>query len=478
MAVPRSCRWWTIATFFAGLSQATTAAGVDTGPVRLLNPAVAPQVVWSHAASACSNTDYSDVPVRPFYGHARGQPGRTLYWFASNSTGYLATIGVPPADGTDILAKMVRVIDTNGQCATWITSGPYTEAPITPANGVPQSYNTGQWMVAPFTPDGRRVFALVHNEFHGELTAPPHAPSIYCTITQATPLPGNACGYWNIVEAVSFNGGRTFAMETAQPPGSGNAPAIALPYPYLLPTENGGVNRPQAGMTAQSNIIQWGRYYYVLVQQLPSAAPAQQPPGQLIGADGVCIYRTADLADRTAWRGWDGSDYTVPVIGAYPANLVDPARYTCTPALSRIYRFSWSYNTVLRQFIVLGLDTNFGGNGTEAFVYTTGRFDERGQFYQTGGEHFLRAINWIDRWSASTTLEGEAYPSLLDPTSPDIEAEAIPNRTPGDLNFQYSGAHPYLYFTLLHPIGSPPNHTNRDVVRQPLIVTPQAASTP
>jgi hypothetical protein len=172
MAIPRSCRWWTIATFFAGLCQATTAAGADTGPVRLLDPAVAPDVVWSHAASACSNTDYSDVPVRPFYGHARGQPGRTLYWFASNSTGYLATIGVPPADGADILAKMVRVIDTNRQCATWITSGPYTEAPITPANGVPQSYNTGQWMVAPFTPDGRRVFALVHNEFHGELTAP------------------------------------------------------------------------------------------------------------------------------------------------------------------------------------------------------------------------------------------------------------------------------------------------------------------
>jgi hypothetical protein len=218
MAIPRSCRWWTIATFFAGLCQATTAAGADTGPVRLLDPAVAPDVVWSHAASACSNTDYSDVPVRPFYGHARGQPGRTLYWFASNSTGYLATIGVPPADGADILAKMVRVIDTNRQCATWITSGPYTEAPITPANGVPQSYNTGQWMVAPFTPDGRRVFALVHNEFHGELTAPPNAPSIYCTITQATPLPGNACGYWNIVEAVSFNGGRTFAKEAAQPP--------------------------------------------------------------------------------------------------------------------------------------------------------------------------------------------------------------------------------------------------------------------
>src|SRR5580693_7226243 len=109
MAIPRSCRWWTIATFFAGLCQATTAAGADTGPVRLLDPAVAPDVVWSHAASACSNTDYSDVPVRPFYGHARGQPGRTLYWFASNSTGYLATIGVPPADGADILAKMVRV---------------------------------------------------------------------------------------------------------------------------------------------------------------------------------------------------------------------------------------------------------------------------------------------------------------------------------------------------------------------------------
>ena len=58
----------------------------------------------------------------------------------------------------------------------------------------------------------------------------------------------------------------------------------------------------------------------------------------------------------------------------------------------------------------------------------------------------------------------------LDPSSPEIVAYGAPNRTPGDLNFQYSGAHPYLYFTLLHPWENAPHRTDRDVVRQALTV--------
>jgi len=71
-------------------------------------------------------------------------------------------------------------------------------------------------------------------------------------------------------------------------------------------------------------------------------------------------------------------------------------------------------------------------------------------------------------------VTGEAYPSLLDPASPEIVACPIANGTPCDLNFQYSGAHPYLYFTLLHPWQNAPHRTNRDVVRQALTVRPVA----
>jgi len=443
----------------------------QTGPVQISDPEAVPENVWSHDRSACSDTDYSDVPVRPFYGRRADGAGWTLYWFASNATGYLATEGVEPVPGSDILAGMARIRAADGTCVAWLKAGPYSEPPARPANGVPDSYNTDLWMVAPFTPDGRRVFALLHNEFHGELTAPPGKPSIYCTITQATPLPGQACGYWNIVGAGSRDGGATFKMRKKRPGGDYNAPEIALPLPYRLPANNGGVNPAQSGMVAQSNIIQWGTHYYVLVQQKPLAAPAAVPGApQAIGANGTCLYRTDDLGEVHAWRGWDGHAFTVPVVAQYPAGLADPGHFTCTPVLNGMYRFSWSYNTVLRNFIVLGVDTDFGGTATEAFVYTILHLDPDGHPAQVSGERFLRAIAWFDRWSADPTVTGEAYPSLLDPTSPEIVAYGAPNRTPGDLNFQYSGAHPYLYFTLLHPWENAPHRTDRDVVRQALTV--------
>ena len=64
---------------------------------------------------------------------------------------------------------------------------------------------------------------------------------------------------------------------------------------------------------------------------------------------------------------------------------------------------------------------------------------------------------------------GAAYPSLLDPTSPTLR--------PGggtDLNFQYSGAQPYLYYTRLNEFQR--RGSDRDVVRWKLSVAPSTES--
>jgi hypothetical protein len=458
--------------------------------VRILHPGAAPEVVWSHATQACDATDYSDVPARPFLGDG----GRRVFWLASAAPAYFATVGAPAKPGQDILARMQRVRGPGGNCVTWITPAPY-DSPL----GIPQSYDTGLWMQSVFTPDGNKVFALVHNEFHGELTAPPGQPSKYCTITQAFFLANNACSYWNMVGAASKDGGHHFSLYKIGGLGADadyNAPILASPHPYLLPADNGGKNPGLSGLVTVSNIIRWDRYYYVLVQQVPSAVPAQQPPdGQAIGRDGTCIYRTDRLFDRTSWLGWNGTEYAVPTITRYPSNITDPAQYTCTPVLNGIYRFSWSYNSGLGQFIVLGIDTKYGPNQIEAFVYTTVRLAPGGRLIETSGEHLLREINWLDRWSANPSLTGEAYPSLLDPRSPDIARRvhrpmseiamhALPPEEdnslwhrdgdgPADFSFEYSGVHPYVYFTLLHPIGPSNDHNNRDVVRQELEVGPR-----
>src|SRR5262249_14393395 len=62
----------------------------------------------------------------------------------------------------------------------------------------------------------------------------------------------------------------------------------------------------------------------------------------------------------------------------------------------------------------------------------------------------------------------QAYPSLLDPTSPQL--------LPGDLNFQITGNQPYLYFTQMNPAGpgtDNPQGLDRDLVRMAVQVFPR-----
>ena len=89
-----------------------------------------------------------------------------------------------------------------------------------------------------------------------------------------------------------------------------------------------------------------------------------------------------------------------------------------------------------------------------------------GRFTVVTAPTCLVRINWFTRWGRSWPSNiGAAYPSLLDPTSPTLR--------PGggtDLNFQYSGAQPYLYYTRLNEHQRRGN--DRDVVRWKLSVAP------
>ena len=75
--------------------------------------------------------------------------------------------------------------------------------------------------------------------------------------------------------------------------------------------------------------------------------------------------------------------------------------------------------------------------------------------------------------NAKSSLTRQAYPSLLDPTSPQL--------LPGDLNFQTTGELPYLYFTQMNPVGPDhpdnPNGWNRDLVRMAVQVFPSGELT-
>ncbi|CEG56980.1 hypothetical protein [Legionella fallonii] len=413
------------------------------GPMTLLNGIE--ETVFNYLTDSCpvvTGGDYADVPVRPFIGANNG-----VLWFASNSQGYFKTDGVSVSQGAaDILALMTRARDSNGQCITWVVSpGQGNVNPI-------DAYNNELWMTVPYTPDGQNVYSLIHNEYH--------------------PLPVNVNNeYGNIVAAKSSDGGNTFQL--IQSSANYNMPVIVSPYPYQNTADNNNMTGV-AGMFAQSNIIKWGNYYYILVNQDLSILNANAPPG------GVCIYRTNNIADPRSWLGFDGLQYSVPLVPRYPSPpFANPEQYLCHEILPVFYRFSWSYNVKLNKFIIIGIDTNYlqaDGSRVEAFIYTladldpiTGILTPATNTGNTYKEYFIRQITWLDQWSTLRTVLGQSYPSLLDPTSQQISNNYGPRLVTDDHSFQYSNSSPYIYYTLLFPQNENLGR-NRNVVRQALKV--------
>ena len=194
---------------------------------------------------------------------------------------------------------------------------------------------------------------------------------------------------------------------------------------------------------------------------------------------GVCIYRTNNIADPRSWLGFNGISYSVPLVSSYPTAYEQ--NYNCYPVLPAYYRFSWSYNVVLDKFIIIGLDTNYQQMTpqVEAIVYTLANLDpitgilspatNTGPDSTDYKEFFLREITWIDVWQTSGNVIGQGYPSVLDPTSPEISNRSRFGLIPNDRNFQYSAHHPYLYYTKLYP-QTINKGQNRDVVREALHV--------
>jgi FG-GAP-like repeat len=456
--------------------------GVTSGAIAVAAPATAqhlagsimvsgtPQTVWSWSDSTMcgGGNDFPDVPARPFL------VGNNVLWFASNS-GVYASVGT---GGQDILATLQRGLSPGSppSCVKWVTTTPRQASPPYYPGSVPSNYNTVLWMAAPFN-DGTIVHALIHNEFHGDWTG----SSTWCPIqTQTLYLP---CSYWNIVTANSGDGAMTFQLNQAS--AGVNVPAIALANPYVVPPANAPTTAGPQGMTAQSNILQSGDYYYALALQLQ--APGAAEPS----LNSTCIWRAPVSTGSLVWTGWDGSAWTIAAPAGYPTTSHSTSPPLCKPVLPAFFRFSWSFNRFAggSGLVVTGLDTlanlknkNVSTQGCpyapgasastadEAFVYIVASqlpvdppFTKLTiGFLQENTELCLLQINSMN---ASSSLTRQAYPSLLDPTSPQL--------LPGDLNFQATGQLPYLYFTQMNPVGpANPYGRNRDLVRMGVRVIP------
>lgn len=284
-------------------------------------------------------------------------------------------------------------------------------------DGAPAAFNQREWVASLYTDDGRRIAALVHEEYHG--TQPG-------TCVQNEPT---SCWYNAVTFARSDNGGLSFQ----QPPPGQLVAASAYRYrPGDAPT----------GIFSPSNIVRArdGYYYALVVSRAPS------------DAIGSCLIRTDDPFEPSSWRAWDGSGFGIRFADPYRAtpDAARPCVPVATPEIGTMNE-SLTYNTYLDRYLLVGLVASRPGPSGKPVP---------GVYFSLSSDliHWSRRRLIMEATSVQTFRYGGpdpiAHPSLIDPRSD--------SRT-----FATTGRRPYLYYTRFNYEGCQ-RTMNRDLVRRPI----------
>lgn len=282
----------------------------------------------------------------------------------------------------------------------------------------PAAFSYHQWIASPYTTDGQTIYALVHDEYYGSY---PDGGSCQWT-----------CWYNAITLAVSTDGGASY-HPAATPPANlvASSPrqyeAGAGPYGFFNP----------------SNIIRGpDGYYYAYLHEFWYRHPSTD--------QGVCLIRTPDLADASAWRAWDGTGFSVAFVNPY----LHPAEALAAPTCRLIpqeplglINDSITFNTYLRRYVMVGTTwVVVDGLNTWSIAYS----------FSDDLVHWSARRQLVDIGDSRHVL----YASLIDPNSPSRD-------------FETTGQFAYLYTTRFNQSG---NYLDRDLIRIPVEFFPTAAA--
>lgn len=295
----------------------------------------------------------------------------------------------------------------------------------------PSLFNDSEWLAAPYTEDGQIIYALVHDEYEG------HMHPGQCDKNYWYP----PCWYGNLTLAVSTDGGQTY-HHIAPPPANRFA---GLPYRY----ESGA---GPYGIFAPSNIIKGQDGYYYNLGQVQYYGNLDQ---------GVCLMRTDNLSDPTAWRYWNGSAFKGRFLDPYKEDISNPKDYVCPPLewdnIGASLVESLTYNTYLDRYVLVGISADWLDNR-----------EVWGFYYSFSND----LIHWTHRkllleitlpWTAKNNTDVMyLYPSLLDPQS-------------DSRNFETTGKTAYLYYTRQN-FGQ--GSLDRDLIRVAVEFFPSEAEVP
>jgi hypothetical protein len=278
----------------------------------------------------------------------------------------------------------------------------------------PGAFDDRSWIASLYTPDGQTIFAAVHNEFQG------HRRPALCPSGRYMD-----CWYNTVTAAVSHDQGQTFIRADAN-----DGLIAALPYRYDQVTGH------HSGYFNPSNMVANNGALFMTV--FATEARAQKP--------GNCLLRTDRISDPAAWRAWDGHMFAARFANPY-ASTDAPDTHVCAPVGAGKLR--WPVTSLVRH-APTGLFVALMMNGAR----------DGGVFYAVSPD----LLAWSDPVKLmSGSGEGSyrcgdpapiAYPSLIDPNSP-------------DRNFTSVGASAELFLTRFN-VNHCKTSMDRDLVRIPV----------
>ncbi len=350
------------------------------------------QVVFDYSREACSKWNVPDTPARAF----RDSKGRVQLILGS-------------FDNYRMVGRTLGRLEV--ECDPVMRSA---------SNPNPAKFEDREWITSLFTRDGKKVHALLHNEFQGYRHPGRCATGDYVT-----------CWYNAVTQAVSNDGGASFSHR------AGPRHLVAA-VPYRYKPDSGPV-----GLFEPSNIVfnPEDDKYYSLVR-------AERHRSQRVG---TCLMRTPNLADPDAWRAWDGEDFSVRFDDPYHGPVTSAGRHVCAPvAFNEIQSMtsSLTFNTYFDQWLLVGLSGVFDASRNEVIhgIY----YSLSDDLLHWSKRKLLREkeLLWTHRCGDPDPI---LYPSLIDPGSP-------------SRSFDVSGRRPYLYYTQFHYADCKPG-PNRDLMR-------------
>lgn len=384
------CLAWLASGVFADVHPPRPVAAAAAGMgVMVTGPL---EVVFDWSADRCERYNIPDLPARAF----RDDAGQVNLIISHNTT-YRMT-------GPDF--------DTLAMDCAPVMQSTYDSDPA--------QYAHYEWLAAVYALGAGVVHGLVHNEHHGNELVSAQCPSGRY----------DRCWYNTVTAVRSDDGGAQFAHLRAAP--AHRVAGIEKPY-----VPDAGI----FGAFSPSNIIARDGYYYAFIK-------LQTYP---LGFQHVCLMRTDDLGDPTAWRFWDRLGFEGVFVDPYRSDDARALGASVCPAvaldqIAEMYE-GISWNTALQKYVLVGTSND---PARDPNVYG---------FYVAFSDDL---VTWTRR---TPVVEARLPWRTDDPTAPVYLYPTLIDHDSPSRNFETTGATGYLYFTRLN---NGQAGLDRDLVRFPV----------